>query len=222
MSEPDYLGEVHFWIGCAAIVAGFTALAVHKGNRVHRAAGGTFMISMVLLSVSGLWLSLARDILFTIFLSAIAFHSVATGWASAALHKPVGRLMTRASPIVSGVIVIGAAYSGMLAAAAPGGVLNDLAPGAFYTVAGVGLIIFIYDLVFAFAQNPSEQRRLTRHLWRMGFSFFLAVGIFFFGNNHVLPEALRTPAFLSAPVLAVVLWTIFYAFRTRFGKRAPR
>ncbi|MEO1243462.1 MAG: hypothetical protein AAFX54_16250 [Pseudomonadota bacterium] len=91
--------------------------------------------------------------------------------------------------------------------------------GAFYTVAGIGFIIFIYDLVFAFAEGPTEQRRLTRHLWRMGFSFFLATGIFFFGNNHVLPEMLRIPMFLSAPVIAVIMWTLFYALSTRFSKR---
>ena len=220
MSEPELLGDAHFWIGCLAIAAGFTAFAVRKGNAVHRAAGATFVITMLLLAASGVWLSIARDILFTVFLSAIAFHAVATGWAAAALEKPLCRLATKASPVLSGAIVLGAAHGGVLAAAAPGGMLNDLSPGAFYTVAGTGFILFVYDIAFALAKHPSEQRRLTRHLWRMGFSFFLATGIFFFGNNHVLPELLRTPALLSAPVMAVVLWTLFYAFRVRFSKRA--
>lgn len=221
MSEPEFLGKAHFWIGCIAVIAGFTAFAARKGFVLHRAAGVTFVAAMVLLTASGLWLSIAREILFTVFLSAIAFHAVATGWAAAAREKPFGGLMTKASPAFSGAIVLGAAYGGMRAAAAPGGMLNDLPPGAFYIVAGVGVIIFFYDAVFALADNPTEQRRLTRHLWRMGFSFFLATGIFFFGNNHVLPEMLRVPAFLSAPVIAVVLWTLFYAVRTRFSKQAP-
>lgn len=221
MSEPELLGDVHFWIGCLAIAAGFTAFVARKGEAVHRAAGAVFVVTTLLLSASGLWLSLARDILFTVFLSAIAFHAVVTGWAAAALEKPVGWLATKASPVLSGAVVLGAAYGGALAAAAPGGMLNDLPPGAFYTVAGTGFILFVYDIVFALAKDPAQQRRLTRHLWRMGFSFFLATGVFFFGNNHVLPEMLRIPAFLSAPVLAVILWTLFYAFRTRFSKQAP-
>lgn len=218
MSESELLGDAHFWIGCIAVVAGFTAFAARKGKAVHRAAGVIFFAAMVLLTASGLWLSIAREILFTVFLSAIAFHAVVSGWAAAALKTPFGRLKTKASPVLSGAIVAGAAYGGLRAAAAPGGMLNDLPPGAFYTVAAVGFIIFVYDVAFTLTKDPAEQRRLTRHLWRMGFSFFLATGIFFFGNNHVLPEILRAPAFLSAPVIAVVLWTIFYAFRTRFSK----
>lgn len=221
MSEPALLGDAHFWIGCISIIAGFTAFAARKGNAVHRAAGVIFIVAMVLLTASGLWLSIAREILFTVFLSAIAFHAVATGWAAAALEKPFGRLTTKVSPALSGSIVLGAVYGDMRAAAAPSGMLNDLPPGAFYTVAGISFFIFVFDIVFVLAEDPAEQRRLTRHLWRMGFSFFLATGIFFFGNNHVLPEMLRMPVFLSAPVIAVVLWTLFYTFSTRFSKRAP-
>lgn len=221
MSEPALLGDAHFWIGCVAIAAGFTAFAARKGKTAHPCTGAVFVAAMALLTASGLWLSLAREILFTVFLSAIAFHAVASGWAAAAMEKKIGRVWTKTSPIFSGAIVLGASYGGMRAAAAPGGMLNDLPPAAFFTVAGVGFFILTCDIIFALARNPSEQRRLTRHLWRMGFSFFLATGIFFFGNNHVLPETLRKPALLSAPVIAVVLWTAFYAFRTRFSKRAP-
>lgn len=221
MSEPELLGVGHFWIGCIAIIAGFTAFAARKGQAIHRAAGGVFVVSMVLLAASGVWLSIAREILFTVFLSLVALHAVATGWASATLAAPFGKVTTKASPGLSGAIVLGAAYGGLQAAAAPGGMLNNLPPGAFYAIAGISLVLFVSDCVFALAEDPSEQRRLTRHLWRMGFSFFLATGIFFFGNSHVLPEMLRTPAVLSAPVIAVALWTLFYAFRTRVSKRAP-
>ncbi|MEO1136636.1 MAG: hypothetical protein AAFW68_08510 [Pseudomonadota bacterium] len=88
MSEPELLGGAHFWIGCVAIIAGFTAFAARKGTALHRAAGATFTITMVLLTASGLWLSIARDILFTVFLSAIAFHAVATGGANQISKTP--------------------------------------------------------------------------------------------------------------------------------------
>ena len=217
MSEPAFLSDAHFWTGSLAVISGFTAFAARKGRRVHRAAGMIFVIAMAALTASGLWLSIARNILFTVFLSAIAFHAFATGWAAARLETLTGKLATRVSPLISASIVLGAAYGGVRAAATPEGVLNDLPPDAFYIVAGVGSVIFIFDLVFATAENPTEQRRLTRHLWRMGFSFFLATAIFFFGNNHVLPEALRILPVLSAPVITVLLWTIYYAFRTRLS-----
>lgn len=217
MTEPDLLGELHFWIGCGAIIAGFTAFAARKGGRLHRGAGVLFVISMGLLALSGFWLSLAREIVFTVFLSAISFHALVTGWAAALGGRIVARRINQLAPVVSIALTLGAIVGGVSAANSPSGALNGLPPAAFFVLAGVSALISGLDCLYLRARAPKPQARLTRHLWRMGFSFFLAVGIFFFGNNHVLPDALRTPWALSAPVLAVVLWTVFYAVRTRFG-----
>ncbi len=218
MNEPAFLGTAHFAVGCVAIIVGFAAFAARKGARIHRSAGAIFVVTMLLLTMSGLWLSFARDILFTVFLSTIAFHAVFTGWATAAKKSRVGMMANKASPLVSAAITIGAVFGGAKAAAAPGGMMNGLPPAAFYVIAMTAFLIFVFDLTFNLAGAPSEQRRITRHVWRMGFSFFLATGIFFFGNNHVLPEILRTPVFLSAPVIAVIVWTVYYAVRTRFSR----
>jgi len=218
MTEPAIVSAVHFVVGCTAVATGFGALALRKGATPHRATGAVFLIAMTLLTASGLWMSLSRGILFTVFLSGIAFHAFFTGWGAAALGRPIGRLVTRASPYVSGAIAIGALVGGAIAAHAPGGVLNDLPPAAFFVVAIVAVIICVSDIIFANAASPSEQRRVTRHAWRLGFSLFLATGIFFFGNNHVLPAELRTPPLLSAPVVAVVVWTFYHSLRARFAR----
>ena len=168
-------------------------------------------------------MSIARNILFTVFLSLIAFHAFSSSWSAAAHTNRFAIFLTRFSPYLSASIMAGAIIGGLVAAAAPGGVLNDLPPGAFYIVGCVSGLFFIFDFIYARSTAPSDHRRLTRHGWRMGFAFFLATGIFFFGNNHVLPEALRTPAFLSAPVLVVMFWTLYYSIKARFfsvGKNA--
>ncbi|GGD03892.1 hypothetical protein [Aquisalinus flavus] len=221
MSGASLVGDAHFAVGCAALIAGFTAFAVRKGSPVHKGAGAIFLGSMLALTASGLWMSIAREILFTVFLSAIAFHAFVSGWAAAAVNRRVGGTITFGSAIFSGAIAAGAIYGGLRAAEAPGGVLNDLPPAAFYSLAAIALLMFFFDILFAVSKTPSGQRRLTRHAWRMGFSFFLASSIFFFGNNHVLPEMLRHPVFLSAPVAAVLIWTIYYAVRTRLSLRRP-
>jgi uncharacterized membrane protein len=217
MTEPELLGNLHFWIGCGAIIAGFAAFTSRKGESLHRQAGTLFVVSMGLLAISGLWLSLAREILFTVFLSAIIFHALITGWAAAKSRSVMCRWISRLAPIASGLIVLGAAAGGMIAGASPDGALDGLPPAAFYGLAGVSAALGGLDIFYALIPAPMLRARLMRHLWRMGFSFFLATGIFFFGNNHVLPEILRTPWFLSLPVLAVVVWTATHAVRTRFG-----
>jgi len=218
MSEPSIVSTLHFVVGCTAVVMGFAALVLRKGATPHRAAGAVFLVAMTLLTSSGLWMSFSRGILFTVFLSGLAFHAFLTGWGAAALRRPIGKLITRASPCLSGAIAVGALLGGAIAATSPGGVLNDLQPAAFYVVAVVAAVICVSDIVFSRASSPSPQRRVTRHAWRLGFSLFLATGIFFFGNNHVLPAALRTPLFLSAPVVAVVVWTLYYSVRTRLAR----
>lgn len=217
MTEPDMLGDLHFWIGCGAIIAGFAAFASRKGESLHRKAGTLFVVGMGLLALSGLWLSLAREILFTVFLSAISFHALITGWAAARHRSVLCRWISRLAPIASGLVVLGAVAGGLMAGASPDGALNGLPPAAFYFVAFVSALLCGLDVFYALMPAPTLRVRLTRHLWRMGFSFFLATGIFFFGNNHVLPEILRTPWFLALPVLAVIVWTAFHAVRTRFG-----
>ncbi len=220
MSEPGWLGQTHFWIGCLALLAGFAALASRKGGAAHRSAGAVFALTMALLSLSGLWLSLARGIVFTVLLSALAFHCIATGWLAARGDGAPWRMLTRLSPIGSGLVTAGAVVGGSAAAAHPTSELSGLTPAAFHMLAALGASLLIPDLRYAVHSRPEPRRRIARHLWRMGFAFVLATGIFFFGNNHVLPEALRTPWLLAAPVIAVVAWALFYAVRIRFSARA--
>lgn len=101
-----------------------------------------------------------------------------------------------------------------MAGRAPGGALNGLPPMAFFGLAGFALLLAIFDLAFSRATVISNARRRGRHAGRMGLSMFVATGIFFFGNNSVLPEAMRTPPVLLAPVLLVVALTMAYVART--------
>ncbi len=214
--EPEFLGNAHFWVGCLSMAAGFIAFATRKGGQIHRKAGLVFVFTMTLLSLSGLWLSIARQILPTVFLSGVAFHLILTSWTSTLPKRSSFDFVTRFSGILSGLIVLGIAYCGVLALQAPDGQLIEIPAFAFFIVSGLVALIFISDVSFAKSENPSRKRRITRHLWRMGIAFFLSTGIFFGGNTHVLPEYLKHPVFLTTPVIAVLLWTLYYIVRVNF------
>lgn len=220
MSEPELVAAGHFLVGSISIVAGVVAFAAPKGRRIHRAAGVAFVGSMLLLCASGLWMSLARGILFTVFLSWIAAHAVTTGWA-AANGRVVARSITRFAALSSFALVLSALAGGAMASQAPGGTLNGLPPGAFVGLAGFALILALLDLAFSRATVVPDARRLSRHAGRMGLSMFVATTIFFFGNNHVLPEAMRTVPVLSAPVLLVMVLTVVHVVRIRFFRTRP-
>ncbi|WP_157139090.1 hypothetical protein [Asticcacaulis biprosthecium] len=195
-------------------------MAAPKGKTLHRAAGTCFFVTMILLCASGLWLSLARDILFTVYLSWLAFHAVVTGWATAASRHSFARVITYLSPLSSLTMMAGAVIGAFRAASAPDGMLNGLPPGAFLAIAGIACLISGLDGLFIFRSFHHGARRTARHGWRMGFSMFLASGIFFFGNTRFLPEALHHPVFLATPVLLVVCLTAWFAIRARFQTRA--
>lgn len=215
MTEPALIGSTHFLAGCISLAGLCVAFAAPKGALLHRAGGLIFVITMLALTSTGLWMSISREILFTVFLSLISFHCILSGWAAAGNNK-LAHIITRGSWASSSLIAIGAIWGGQIARAAPGKQLNDLPVGAFYFVAALSTLIFLQDLTYLLFHSNSQNKRITRHVWRMGFSAFLATGIFFFGNNHVLPDFLRAPIILATPVILVVILTVFHAFRTRF------
>ena len=217
MSEPHLVAPAHFLVGCVSIIAGFVAFAAPKGRRVHRAAGLAFLGSMLILSASGLWMSLARQIPFTVFLSWISAHAVISGW-SAANHGAVARSITRFAAVSSFALFLSAVVGGVMAGQAPGKALNGLPPMAFFGLAGFALFLAVFDLAFSQSRVISNARRLTRHAGRMGLSMLVATGIFFFGNNHVLPEAMRSTAILSTPVLLVVVLTVAHMVRALIAR----
>lgn len=217
MSEPQIVAAGHFLVGCVSIIAGFAAFAAPKGRPIHRAAGAVFTGSMLILCASGLWMSLARGILFTVFLSWMAAHAVISGWA-AANGGAVARSITRLAAVSSFALVLSALVGGVVAGQAPGGTLNGLPPAVFFGLAGFALLLAALDLSFVCSKVVSNARRVGRHGGRMGLSMFLATGIFFFGNNHVLPEVMRTGPILSSPVLLVMALTFVHVARTLMAR----
>lgn len=218
MPEPSLIKDFHFLTGCVSLAGLAIAFATPKGSKFHRLGGLCFVISMLILTTTGLWMSIAREILFTVFLSLISFHALLTGWAAASKSE-IAVQLTKCSALSSALISGGAVWGGVYAASTPTGMLNGLSSGAFYFIAGVAALLAAFDLRYAVAQSQTKSMRISRHLGRMGFSSFLATGIFFFGNNHVLPEAMRTQIALVAPVISVIALTVFYAIQVRLEFR---
>tara|TARA_R110002073_G_scaffold76656_1_gene186005 strand:- start:3051 stop:3737 length:687 start_codon:yes stop_codon:yes gene_type:complete len=221
MTEMPLIAELHFFVGVTALFAGFGAFVLPKGSRPHRACGVTFVICMAALSMSGLYLSVTRSILFTVFLSLLAFHAVMTGWLTAKLAGRPARRFEWVGLIVIALTAAGGFVSGTAVAASPLGEQSGLPPIAFHILAGTACLPALLDLGVVLRGGVTGRQRIARHAWRMGFGLFIATVIFFFGNNHVLPEALRAPALLATPVALVILLTLAWLARIWLSPRAP-
>jgi hypothetical protein len=74
------------------------------------------------------------------------------------------------------------------------------------------------DLKFIIRGKLSATQRISRHLWRMCFAFFVATGSFFFGQQDVLPQAVRGSPILVVLALAPIALTLFWLVWVRFSK----
>jgi hypothetical protein len=140
---------------------------------------------------------------------------VLTGWTTARRRdgRPgrIEKLACAAAFAAAGLM----AWGGFTGATTPAG------PGPVFALAGVCLLAGIGDLR-AILRPLSPVQRLSRHLWRMCFAFFIATGSFFLGQQDVLPEAVRGSPVLFLPAFAPFAVMAYWLVRIRFGKVLAR
>ncbi|WP_417489171.1 hypothetical protein [Maricaulis sp.] len=211
--EIPQIALVHLITGSVTVLAGSVAILSRKGHFVHRFAGNLFLGCMIALALSGIYLSFTREIIFTGFLGVFALYLVATGWVAAKrTDGTTGRFETIAFSVII-VCAFACAISGFFAPASLGEPEDLPPPAAYYVLAALAMFFGVLDFRLIRRRGLSGRNRIARHLWRMGFSMFIAVTIFFLGNSNVLPEFLQHPPLLVAPILAVVILTVFWLGR---------
>jgi uncharacterized membrane protein len=216
MSDLPLIGLLHLLMGTVAVISGAGTLAAAKGRRLHRMAGNLFFGSMLLLIASGLYFSVTRSIHFTFFLSAMAFYLLFSGWMTVMRREGKTGRFELANCLF--ILLAGAAALGLgLTETIHGAPLQDDVPSAtFFILAALAVLFGTQDIAGIRRGGCTGKYRIARHLWRMCLSLFIAVTIFFLGNNDVLPEVLRTPFFLTAPIVAVLALMVFWLLHVTF------
>ena len=216
MSDLPLIVLLHLLMGTLAVISGAGALAAAKGLRLHRIAGNLFFGAMLLLIASGLYFSVTRSILFTFFLSVMAFYLLSSGWVTVMRREGKTGRFELANCLF--ILLAGAAALGLgLTETIRGAPLQDDVPSAaFFILAALAVLFGAQDVAVIRRGGCTGKHRIARHLWRMCLSLFIAVTIFFLGNNDVLPEVLRTPFFLTAPIVAVLALMVFWLVRVIF------
>jgi hypothetical protein len=206
----------HIAGGLIAILAGFVAAGARKGSRMHRLAGNWFAASMLVLGLSpailvGLGLEDDRGIV-----GLLTCYFVATSWVTARRRDGT----TGKFEIVACAVALSAAaawmWNGLAGASTPAG------PGPIFVFAGVLLVAGLGDLNVILRRKLTAAQRLSRHLWRMCFAFFMATGSFFLGQQDVLPAAMRGSPILFVLAFAPFAVMAFWLIRLRFPKSIHR
>ena len=205
---------LHVSAGCLAILAGFAAVSVRKGGRLHRRFGVVFAGAMLVMATFATYLSILRQPA-TIPGGILAAYLAATAWMTVRRSAAtVGRFEPVAMVVALACAVAEFAF-GALASSSPNGHFLGYPAGIFYFVGAIAALAAIGDARMIRAGGVVGTRRITRHLWRMCFALFLAAGSFFLGQQKVMPAFVRGSPVLVVLGLAPLAFMLFWWLRIR-------
>jgi hypothetical protein len=208
---------VHIGCGTVGLISGTVAAFAQKGETLHRIAGTTFFVSMLVMATFAAWLAIIIPGQMSNLLGAIlTFYLVATGWLTVMRkQRTVGRAEKLA---LAASVCICVGLGGLSIAAAAGAV-----PGvkgqllfATYMVTAITAVAAIGDARFVLQGGIAGPARVARHLWRMLTALFLSFGSGF-GNGlaRLLPGPFHIPPLFLAPMLLPLGLLIFWMIRVR-------
>lgn len=213
---------LHIIAGLSGLTSGAVALYAAKGGKLHRQSGMVFVYTMLLMSASGALLAALNVERISVVAGLLTFYLVSTALLT------VRRPLRSFSWLDTGALLVGLAAGllglalGMVSLGNANGEIDGL-PGVMGFIFGsVALLGVIGDLRMMRARGIQGKARLVRHLWRMCLALWIATASFFLGQADEFPAALRNPALLATPVVAVLLVMLYWLARVRFRQWAPR
>jgi uncharacterized membrane protein len=219
----DALLFLHIAGGTVGMVSGATAMLAKKGQRLHRIAGNVFTVGM--LTMAGIGAAVApflnEDQWTNTTAAVFTLYLVSTAWTAGKRRDgEAGRFERTAMFVPVGIAAMAVSVVFFFAGKTP--------PEDFATVYVFGLLSAVAvagDLNLIGKGGLSGSSRVARHVWRMTFALFVAMGSFFFGQQKFLPEAIQGTFIPAIPVLSMLALGAYGFVRTRFAgafRRRPR
>jgi hypothetical protein len=205
---------IHICGGVVGLLAGIAAMTLSKGSSRHRMAGNIFFIAMLTMASTAAYLG-------NLFGGASALYLVTTGWLTARRREGTTTIFDW------GALLFG------LAVGVP--IVTDglrIASGSIPPKPGVpvGMILFLGSVVLLAAAGDVRmlvrggvfgRQRIARHLWRMCFGLFIAVGSFL-AQRRVMAFLGGPKIMLLAPVplLLMIFWLIRVRFKNPYERKS--
>jgi hypothetical protein len=203
---------IHIAGGLLALPAGTVAVAARKGGRLHERAGTLFFGSMLVLGITASMLEPFRSPPGSPVGGIMVCYFVVTSWVAARRRDgTTGKFEILACAAALGLAAL-MVWGGLTGATTPAG------PGPVFALGGLCLLAGLLDLNAILRARLTPVQRISRHLWRMCFAFFIATGSFFLGQQDVLPQAVRGSPVLFVLAFAPFAIMAFWLVRVRLGK----
>lgn len=210
---------VHIVAGTVALVAGAFALLVRKGGRLHRQSGKVFIVSMLVMAGLGAYVATLMPQRGTMAIAFLTLYLLATSWATAKRKEPgVGLFDYGAAAAGFGIAALLVMF-GLQAAGNPNGKLDAFPAVVHYPFAAMAALGAVTDVKVIAQRGVAGAGRVSRHIWRMCLGLLIAAFSFFFGQQRVMPEAIRGSPLLFLPEAFVLGMMAYWLVRVRLGRR---
>lgn len=214
------LVPVHIAAACVALLSGTVALTSGKGTLLHRRAGMTFGVSMLVMFTTAVLIGAfkADPNLVLVLSSVVGGYLVATSWATARRHDGhAGAFENWALGLIAACMAV-YAFLSIKAAMSPTGRFAGLGQAIILPNLAIAGLAASLDLSFIRRGKLPARQRLARHVWRMCAGLFIVTTAFLGdgqGQSPIPDVVRRSPVLLLAPA-AVLFVMIFWLLRLRF------
>jgi uncharacterized membrane protein len=216
----------HICAGTLGLLAGAVAISFRKGSSRHRVSGNVFVVSMLGLSASGVYMALMKHQPGNVLGGALTFYLVATAWRITRRRDGQTDGFDWGALLVVLTVVAVAGTFGLGAARSPTGLKYGYPAGPYAFLGSVALIAAVGDVRMLIRGGVSGAQRIARHLWRMCFGWFTASASIFLARPHLFPAFFRKTGLLYfltvVPLLLMIFWLIRVLFKGRRNLHAVK
>jgi len=213
---------LHIASGTLGMLSGFVAVFLRKGSRQHGLAGNVFVLAMLTLSASGVYLAFLKSQPGNILGGALTFYLVATAWMTARRRDPKTDILNWGAFLFVVALAFVEVTLGLEAAMSPTGLKYDYPPGPYFFLGSVAVLAATGDIRMLVRRGISGSQRIARHLWRMCFALFIAAGSIFLARQQLFPDLLRKTGVLLLLSFLPLILMIFWLVRVRFANAYQR
>jgi uncharacterized membrane protein len=213
---------LHISAGIVGILAGTAAMSFRKGSPRHALAGEVFVVAMLTLGASAVYLAVMKHQLGNVLGGVFAFYLVATAWAAARRGDGETGIFDWAAMLIPLLVGIALLILGLEVVYGHAKPPKGVPIGMYFVMGSVMLLAAAGDIRMLVRGGVFGAKRIVRHLWRMCFGFFIATGSFFLGQQQVFPAWLPGSSILFIPATFPLLLLIFWLLRVRFTNAYQR
>lgn len=215
---------LHICSGTVGFLSGAVTIFLRKGSRRHGLAGNVFVISMIGLSTTGIYMALLKHQPGNFLGGTLTFYLVVTAWLTARRRDESPGLVDWGALLIALAAIAGYVIYGLKAAHSPRG-LQDGVPAVMYFVLGsVVLLAAVGDVRMLARGGIAGAQRLARHLWRMCFALFVAAASIFLARAHLFPTVLARTGVLFllsfGPLMLMIFWLIRVRVTNAYKKKS--